>query len=183
MCSCYHTWCSRWDLGRELVQSRPVEPAARLSVPTKAHSAGFASVRKGDGRGWIRLRAGTVSGRDARPRLARDARRPITITRPGGPHLDVREHSLCYLDTLAQPVLEHFVTLAFLDVPGDCRSDHLRDWHAVNSSDGVQILGLVGGQADGHSLAQIHALRICRGVAVVKFGGMSVLWYRDTDLI
>lgn len=87
---------------------------------------------------------------------------------------------MCSLDALAQTVLERCVTLAFLDVAGDRRADHLRDWHAVNSGDGVEIFGLIGVQADGHGLVWVHALRIPLGLLVVKCYNISVSWYHST---
>ena len=97
-----------------------------------------------------------------------------------GEPLGAGEHLLCSLDALAQPVLERFVTLAFLDVAGDRCADHLRDRHAVDSGDGVEILGLVGGQTDCHGLVWVHALRIPLGLLVVECRDDSVSWYHST---
>ena len=72
------------------------------------------------------------------------------------------EHLLRSRDAVAEPVLKRGVTFALLDVASDRSANHLRDWLTVDGSDGVQFLGLVRGQANGHglirSLVRIHFL-------------------------
>ena len=66
------------------------------------------------------------------------------------------QHALRTLDALTEAVLKFSILLALCDVLFDRRADYLRDWLAVNSSDGVQFLSLLCGQANRHCLWCIH---------------------------
>ena len=68
----------------------------------------------------------------------------------------VGQHSPGSLNPVAQPVLKRNVTLAFLDMLSDRGADHVRNRLTVDSRDRVQLLRLVGSQADRHGFHRFH---------------------------
>ena len=95
--------------------------------------------------------------------------------------LVVRQHSLLPLDTLTEAVLERGVTFAFLDVSCDGRANDVRNRLTVDGRDRVQLLGLVGGQADGHLRADdvIEIAEVL--VEETDLGETGAHYYHDLD--
>lgn len=68
----------------------------------------------------------------------------------------VRQHALGTLDALSQTVLELSIAFPISDVLGDGGADNLRDWLVIHRRHGLQLLGLIGRQANRHRFSGFH---------------------------
>jgi hypothetical protein len=58
---------------------------------------------------------------------------------------------------LFEAVLKGGIFLSAVDVLGDGRANHLRDGFGLHARNGVQGVGLIGGQANGHGFGGLHS--------------------------
>lgn len=69
----------------------------------------------------------------------------------------VFEHATGALDPVPQPILEPCVLLPILDVLRNGRANDLGDRLVIDRGDRLKLLGLLGGQSDGHGLGRFHS--------------------------
>ena len=88
-----------------------------------------------------------------------------------------RQHTLCILDALAQALLKRGVVLALLDMSRDCCPYDLRKRLAINGRYSIQLLRLLGGQANCHCLDRFHGAHCpidCNGCQASIIRGIMV---------
>ena len=85
------------------------------------------------------------------------------------------QHLLLPFDALTEHFLKRGVTLPLLDMLRDCRADHARNGLPVDGCDRVQLLRLVGRQANRHGFDCSHVANCAAGGKRLSTTKMS--WY------